>query len=154
MNRPQLERECRTYAQYLIGQVPTPYVINRYIDFHHKSDAMRTDKSDRFDEFLVSVSARTPSWARLADTYASMLRKDSVVRKKLVLTLALLESAPPSFETLERVDGRSTFLTFMRLGWKGAAYLVTLAASLVVFTPILVTRAWSWKTRPTAVMER
>ena len=102
MDMLQLERECRTYTRYLIGQTPSEYVVEKYMDFHRKWDALAALKSDRFDQFLVGLSARRPFWARLADSYASRFRKDSAVRKKLVLTLALLECAPPSFEKLDR----------------------------------------------------
>src|ERR1700730_1678960 len=104
MNTSQLERECLIYTQYLIGRMPSPYVVNRYLDFHHKSDAMTSLEFDAFDQFLVSVSARAPFWASMADSYASVFRKDSVIRKKLVLTLALLECVAPSFEALDDVD--------------------------------------------------
>jgi len=84
----QSERECRAYSQYLIGQAPSGYIIGKYRDFHQQLE--RDLALDRFDRFLIAVSARGPFWAHLADSYASLLRKNSGLRKKLVLTLALL----------------------------------------------------------------
>ena len=154
MNKAQLERECRTYTKYLIGQAPTPYVIEHYLDFHEKSDVMGTPKFDRFDQFLVAVSARGPLWARLADSYASVFRKNSTVRKKLVLTLALLECAPPSFETLDRVDGAGQLGAIIRLGWAAAQYALTLVASFTIFTPVRLGIALSSGREPGAMVER
>src|ERR1043165_7161766 len=85
---PDLERECASYTQYLAGRAPPPYVVKKYLDSHQKIGPPM--EIARFDAVLVSLSARGPMWARLADSYASVLRKDSAVRKKLVVTLALL----------------------------------------------------------------
>ena len=153
MNAVQLERECRTYTRYLIGQAPTKYVIERYIDFHRKSYATAAPEFDRFDHFLVGVSAWRPFWARMADSYASVLRKNSAVRQKLVLTLALLECAPPSLEQLDRVDSRSSFGTSTSIAWGAAKYAFTVLTSVVFFSPIRLVMNLSWKTRPEAVLE-
>jgi hypothetical protein len=154
MNTSQLERECLIYTQYLIGRMPSPYVVNRYLDFHHKSDAMTSLGFDAFDHFLVSVSARGPFWASMADSYASLLRKDSAVRKKLVLTLALLECVAPSFEALDQVDSRSNVAMPIALAWRAAKYAFLLGSSVVVFTPVRAAMAFSWKPRAEPVLER
>jgi hypothetical protein len=154
MNTTQLERECCTYTRYLIGQAPTKYVIERYIDFHRKSEATVALEFERFDNFLVGVSALQPFWARMVDTYASVLRKNSAVRKKLVLTLAILECTPPSFEELDRVDSRSSLGTSINLAWGAMKYALTLMTSVVAFTPVRLVMNLCWKLRPEAVLER
>jgi hypothetical protein len=154
MNTAQLERECLTYTRYLIGQAPTPFVIEHYLDFHQKSDVMEGVKFDRFDQFLVGMSARGPIWARLADSYASVFRKNSTLRKKLVLTLALLECAPPSFETLDRVDSGGSLGAFFHLGWGAAEYALSLIVSFVIFMPVRMGIALSSRCRPVAMVER
>jgi hypothetical protein len=115
---------------------------------------MGTLRFDRFDHFLSEVSAQRPFWARMVDSYASVFRKNSVVRKKLVLTLALLECAPSSFEELERVDGKSSLGTLIALAWATAKYALSLVTSVVVFTPVRLVMNLSWKPRPQAVLER
>lgn len=150
----QLERECHTYTQYLIGQTPSPYVVNRYLDFHQKSDAMSGLGLDAFDYFLVRVSARRPFWAGMADSYASVFRKNCVVRKKLVVTLALLECAAPSFEALDEVEGLSLSATVLQLSWRAFRYSFLLCASVVVFTPVRIAKSWAWKPRALPVLER
>lgn len=134
MNMLQLERECRSYTRYLTGQAPTRYVIEKYSDFHQKMGA--AEGRDRFDCFLVRTSARGPLWARLADSYGSVWRKNSPVRKKLVLTLALLESASPSFEDLDRSPGGGWPGVMLRLALGSLSYAGSLAASFALFTPV------------------
>ncbi len=154
MNTTQLERECSTYARYLIGQLPTRYVIAQYVAFHRATGALTDAKFDSFDRFLVKVSAGGPLWARLTDSYASVFRKDSVLRKKLVLMLAILECAPPSFEALDRVDGGGWLLTASRLGFWASRYALALFVSTLIFTPVRLGKALSWKRRPVAILER
>lgn len=154
MNTAQLERQCLTYTRYLIGQAPTPFVIEHYLAFHQKSDAMQGVKFDHFDQFLVGMSARGPIWARLADSYASVFRKNSTLRKKLVLTLALLECAPSSFETLDRVDSGGWLGAVVRLGWGTAEYVLSLIVSFVICSPVRMGIALYSRCRPVAIVER
>jgi hypothetical protein len=154
MNTVQLELECRTYTRYLIGRMPTEYIVEKYLDCHQKLDTMAAAKPDRFDQFLVGVSARGPFWARLADSYVSLFSKDSAVRKKLVLTLALLECAPPSFEKLDQPQSRGMAGAIVRLSLGAMRYALTLVSSVVIFTPIRLGMAVSTRSRHIAVTER
>jgi len=143
MNTTHLERECRSYARYLIGQAPSAYVIEKYLDFHRQSDLSSTLTHDRFDRFLARISARGPFLARMADTFASRFRKHSLVRGKLVLTLALLESAPPGFEIVDRVPGGGFAGAGLRLGWNALRYALVLAVSVAIFAPVRFAMALS-----------
>jgi hypothetical protein len=152
MNTIQLERECRSYARYLIGQAPSAYVIGKYRDFHQESDASAR-ALDAFDHFLVRVSARAPFWARLADTYATRCRKNSAVRRKLVLMLALLECAPSSFEIVEQVQVGGPAGAVVLLGWEAARYALVLIISVVIFTPVRLAMALSSRSGPAEARE-
>ena len=147
MNTIQLERECRIYARYLIGQGPSAYVIEKYRDFHLESDAAAR-ALDPFDHFLVRVSARAPFWARMADTYATRFRKNSAVHRKLVLMLALLECAPSSFEIVEQVHANSMGAAVLLLGREAARYALVLIVSVVIFTPVRLAMALSSRSGP------
>jgi hypothetical protein len=138
MDMVQLERECRTYARYLTGCPATPYVISKYLDFHLKIG--NNPAGDRFDRLLLSVSARSSLWARLADSYATVWRKNSLLRKKLVLTLGLMECAPPAFERLDRVPPGGWFGTMVQLAVGASCYLCSLLAATVLFSPL---RLWA-----------
>jgi hypothetical protein len=153
MNISQLERECLTYTQYLIGGMPSQYVVTRYLDFHQRADAITGSGFDAFDQFLVGISARSPFWASIADSYASVFRKDSVLRKKLVVTLALLECVAPSFEAIDDVEARSAMATSISLAWRAAKYAFLLGTSVVVFTPVRAAMVFSWKPRAEPVLE-
>lgn len=136
MNSTQLERECRTYTRYLIGQAPSDYVIEKYVDSFQRSDVLAALKPGRFDEFLVKISSRRPFWTGLADSYARVFYKNSAVRKKLVVTLALLECASPSFEVLDRTDDGGPLRTLIRLGLGAIRYAIAFVVAFVIFTPV------------------
>jgi hypothetical protein len=129
----ELERECCSYTLYLSGNAASPYVIEKYLDFHQKFGPQEDVRG--VDSFLLSVSARGPFWARLADSYASFWRKDSVLRKKLVLTLALLECSPPVFEMLDRVPGGGLTGAMLRLAMAAMGYGAALVIATALFTP-------------------
>jgi len=143
MSTSQLEQECRSYSQYLVGQIPSEYLVRKYVDFH--SQSRQIIPADSFDRFLTNVAARSPFWAGLTDAYASRFRKSSAVRKKVVLTLALLECTPPWFEYLDGAGRESILLAIGILTWRAAMYSATLAVSAFLFLPV---QMW------TAVFER
>jgi hypothetical protein len=150
----QLERECVSFTRYLTGLMPSAYVTGKYKEFHRKSDALAGLKSDPFDQFLVETAARGPGWTRLADSYASRFRKGSALRKKLVVTLAILECAPPSFEVLDAVKGGGAAAAILRMGCGAAVYGACVLASLAIFLPARVWLARGGRTSAAAVLER
>lgn len=148
----QLERECRCFALYLTGQPPVDYVVAKYKEFHNDSRVF--SKSDSFDEFLIERSVRGPFWTRLADSYASRFHKTSRIRKKLALTLAILECAPPSFEMLDSREHVSTARAVLHLILNGAAYAGCLALSILLFTLPRIRLSLARRFRQEVVAER
>jgi hypothetical protein len=118
----------------LAGQPPSPYIIEKYQDFHQKIGL--PGEGDRFDHFLVSLSSRGALWVRLTDSYASIWRRNSPLRRKLIVTLALLEAAPPTFEILDRVPAGGRIGAVVRLGAGALKYALTLFVAAALFTPI------------------
>ncbi len=112
-------------------------VIEKYWDFHQHSEAAK--ELDTFDRFLVAASVRGPLWVRLSDSYASRFRKDSALRKKLILTVALLECTAPSFESLDRVPAGGSVGAALRIGWSALGYAASLLVAAIIFTPV---RLW------------
>jgi hypothetical protein len=133
MSAPQLERECRTYARYLIGRDPDRYLTGKYIECHQSGRIPQP--ADRFERLLLAASRRGPFLARVADAYASRFLKYGVLRKKLVLTLALLECSPATFAALDEVAAPGLGGTVVFGAWRVAVFAFALALGLVVFVP-------------------
>lgn len=128
----RLERECRAYTRYLTGQWPTEYVVEKYREFH----TLAGFEPEPFDEFLVETSARGPFRARLAASYTSLFYKESAVRKKLVVALAILECSPPFCTKLDAVNRGGAAGAILRMGFGAARYAACLALAAALFTPV------------------
>jgi hypothetical protein len=133
----QLERECRVFARYLSGQDASPYLLEKYSDFHQKMEASLG--RDPFDDFLVRTASRGTLWAACADSYSRLFRPTCALRKKLILVLALLECAPPSFEVLDNIPAGGFIGAMVRLAATSAKFIAASVAGAVLFTPA---RAW------------
>ena len=131
--RAELGRECRTYARYLIGREPDAYIIGKYVACHELGRI--PEPADRFERFLISASVRGPFLTRMADAYASRFLKYGTLRKKLVLTLALLECSRGSFEWLDQVDPGGFAGTAVRGAWRVFVFAFALGLGLALFVP-------------------
>ena len=126
--------ECRIFGRYLLGQVPTDFLRQKYIDFHQSRGDSDQLKS-RLDGLLLRV-ARTGVWGtHLADAYATQFFGDATLRRKLVLVLALMECAPPACEVLDRTFSDNRLIIALRMGWYGVATGVMFVAAVAVLGP-------------------
>ena len=136
--REKLEAECRTYARYLLGQPPADYVQSKYLHYHLHASRTAVLPKDLFDEKIVALSARSAMWARIVDAYACRCYPASAVRNKLVLTLALLECAPPSFRALDAPERDGIPGAIAGLIWQAARFAACTVAGLVLLSPLRV----------------
>lgn len=135
MSDRQLERECRVFTKHLTGSEPGEYVLERYIGAHR----VRTEftSRSRLDRFLCSFAGFSPLMARLADGWAVVFAPTSVLRRKLILLLAMLESCAPHYRRLEEVrGGRARILAGLAV--RGVAAVLTMLVALFIFVPARV----------------
>ena len=132
MSAAQLDRECRTYTRYLIGQLPNPYIVTKYREYHRITGTFAALRNNRFDRLLVGLAARSPFLARVTDIYASRFRKDALLRKKLVLLLALFECSPPACDYLDTTDP----MAWLRLTWSAVRYVALLLVGVIFLLPV------------------
>ena len=133
--RAVLERECRTFTRYLVGREPTPYVAGKYCDAHAVSAAFA---GDRFNERLTAVARWHPAAAFLADAYARGFAPRGAFRKKLVLLLAILETSPPFFRELERVEQGRLAMQVLAVGGRVLLFVPALLLGTLLFLPLLL----------------
>jgi hypothetical protein len=132
-----LERECEVFARYLVGRPPSAYVRRNYLAGH---DAGVLDRAERgvLDAVLVRVAAGGPTAARVADAYARVFDRGAVLRRKLVLLLAILESSPPTHAEFVPAGAVGRLRVLSRLAGAVAGFLAALGAGALVFLPIHV----------------
>ena len=127
----QLERECDTLTRYLVGTRPTSYVCRKYVEAH----AHLSPEADRFDELLIRVARRAALGAKLADSYARVFAPGTLLRKKLVVLLAILETCSPSFRLIDEIDSDKRFVLLLRISMRAAGFGVALVAATAFLLP-------------------
>lgn len=129
-----LDSECSTFTRLLTGRNPNAYVLAKYRSAHAMTDVGTAH--DLFDTWSVSSARRSVAMARLADGYCRLRRPDGTLRRKLVLMLAILETAPPYFAALDRQPPRSGLRAIWQLIVQGFTGVACVAAGLVAFAPV------------------
>ena len=131
-----LERECDTFCRYLAGAECGERVRAKYREAHELGIVAVDGASTRFDRALVAFARLGTFSTRLADAHARLFRNGGLLRRKLVLLLALLETHA---DTVGRVDaptvsGPVAFVveTTLRL----AVFALLALLGLFVFLPL------------------
>jgi hypothetical protein len=88
-----------------------------------------------FDKRLLAVSRWRPAGARLVDTYTAVIFRKSIVRKKWILLLAILESCAPTHRHFESPDMRASGAILAGILVKLLLFTITLAVSILLFLP-------------------
>ena len=96
--RESLARECRVFARYLTNQDAPDSVIARYLDYHER---FLNQHPASFEGTLVRAALSSAALRPCADAYTAAFRKNALLRRKLVLTLSLLECTPPLSDWLD-----------------------------------------------------
>jgi hypothetical protein len=133
MDAAALERECAVFTRHLVGAEPTPYVVRQYAAAH----AVRPDTfaaPSGFGAFAVRLAHTSAFGARMADAHCRLFAPRGVLRRKLVLLLAILETTPPFHGDFDAVRGAPT-AQVLALGVGAAAWLVALLLGTIVLLP-------------------
>ena len=133
--RDALAGECRVLCRYLVGTAPDRATIDAYCRAH---DGARVTATGSFDRALVRLAHARPPLARLVDAYTSAFSRTALVRRKLVLLLAILESHSPVAEAVDSIVTRSRGRFLLSAGLRTVAFVVTAAVTAVPLTPLRV----------------
>jgi hypothetical protein len=133
LSKQVLASECCVFTQYLLGCAAPPYTIRKYDNAHQVSPVFSS--GNRFDRFLVRVAGTHPVLTRVADSYARMLAPQALLRKKLILLLAILETSPPTHNVIDSVGGGSNLALSFRLVGKAVTFGLSAAAGAILFVP-------------------
>ena len=130
----RLERECRVFTRFIARRTATPYVVSKYVDAHRISPAFAA--MDRFDRWLVAFARWSPAVARLADAYGRLFIPGGLLRRKLVLLLAVLESSPPFYRDIDREPSRPLLVALLWLAVSGVGGGLAAVVGTAVFAPL------------------
>jgi hypothetical protein len=125
--------EFQVYSRYLGVSGPTTAMARYY---EEAAFGLAPHPGDPFDARLVRFASVGPVWTALADAYARRVRPYGCLRQRLVLALAILESAPPSHRDMHRVRRASLPWTLALLGLTGARAAALTVVAAVVLGPM------------------
>jgi len=131
-----LERECDVFCRHLTGAPAGEYVRAKYLAAH--ALGVVGEPADGFDAALARWAAAGPTRARWIDGYAVFFARTGLLRRKLVLLLAILESAAPSDRLVDRIDAGSRVGFLVHMGLEMALYAARLILAVIALTPVRV----------------
>jgi len=123
-DQPGLDAECRGFTKFLVGREPDEYILAKYREAHRHLALEAEPRS--FEAALLERATRGPRRTRLADAYSRIFLPQSVLRKKLVLLLAILESRSPFCHEIDRLPSRAVPLVWLGLAARGCFGVITL----------------------------
>ena len=133
IGRGEIEAECRVFARHLLGYDADAYIINKYAAAHETSQLFST--TTRFDGVLVAIAGKHPALTKAADSYARLFVPNSLLRKKLILLLALLETSAPSCDLIDGEGGSSRIALACRLFVRGVTFGASALVGAFIFLP-------------------
>ena len=140
ISEDSLERECWVFTEYLLGCAAHAYAIRKYAEAHQVSDVFSA--GNRFDFFLVRAARIHWAIAKLADGYARMFAPRALLRRKLVLLLAILETSAPSCHLIDSVEGGNRLALLVRLAARATVSMLSLVAGVMMFLPAQLIFGW------------
>lgn len=131
-----LERECEVFVRYLSGAAPSAYVQEQYAAAHAAGVVQPPGGATKFDEFIVALARTGGVVTRALDAHARVFANGSLLRRKLVLLLALLEVRSPHAEALDTPTGGSRLVMFLCMAWLGVRFAFTVMLTALVLLPL------------------
>ena len=132
----EIEHEARVLGRYLSGAEPSAYVLAKYAQAH-RLGLPQLEPESRFDELLVAFARGGTFRAYVADAHARGFRPASLLRRKLVLLLAILECSPEGVE-LDLPDPGSRAGFLLRAAFDGVRFTLAVAVGAVLALPLHV----------------
>jgi hypothetical protein len=129
----QLREECIVLSKYLIKLQPSKYIIEKYIDAYQSINLHHAGIYSKFDEFSLALARKHVILLKLADVYTAVFARTSLLRKKLVLLLAILESCAETYALIDHVEEYSKLVFYTRCALRSLVFSCLLLLSSCVF---------------------
>jgi hypothetical protein len=128
--------ECQIFCEYLVQQKADAYITLKYQEAHLSANFPLPKCLHPFERWLMMVAQIHPYLTRLADSYSRLLFPSSILRKKLVLLVAILESGKhrQGFSDMPEPSTRMAFLA--RCAFEGVVFLCNACMALIFLFPI------------------
>lgn len=128
-----LDDECRVFTRHLVGAVADDVVAAAYRDAVRRLPALQP--ATPFDELLLSWARRGVWWTRVADAYAALFARQSTLRRRLVMALAILETRAPFHRLIDQPVAAPGAGLWARVFGRVLFGLVGTGIGVLVFVP-------------------
>jgi hypothetical protein len=145
-DRDVLALECDVFCRYLLGRRPGSDVAAAYHRAHAVGSVQRIEPTV-LDRALLDIARVGPALAHAADAFASVARRPSLLRRKLVLLVAILESHGSSAAVLDTARPGSRLWWTVRLIGQVAFWTLSVVAGAAL---VIARYAWLRLTRAAA----
>lgn len=133
-----LSSECQTFCRYVFECDADAYVTRKYLEAHQLVSCLGIHESNPFDQSLIWFANQGPLFARFADSYCRVFRNGALLRRKLVLLLAIVECAPHTASLFDQPHTSSKSAFIGRLILETLVFATMALAGWVVFSLIRV----------------
>jgi hypothetical protein len=89
--RERLISECKIITHYLVGRWPEEDLVLRYVE---ANQILLAGRADPIDESILAFIRRRPRSLPYLDAALALLRRQAILRDKILLMLAILEATP------------------------------------------------------------
>ena len=130
----ELRDECRLFSRYLVGREPDAYVLGRYVSLQHAA-LKGAPTLAPLDSLLLNTARSGLLGLKIADAYARIFQPRGVLRRKLILTFAILENSRGFHSRFTSGASSSYLLALVRIAAAVMGFGLALSASLFVIGP-------------------
>ena len=132
-----ITQECLVFCRYLSGVSPDNYILKKYHDANKiNGEDISVIRKHILKSILITLARIHPLFTQIVDTYAVFLFKNAIIRKKLVLLLAILESCPPKKYKFDSIDQHSRFVLSLIILRKLLTFTLVLCFAIVILLPL------------------
>lgn len=129
-----LRDECRMFTRYLLGQEPDSYVLECYVRL--QPAALEASSPPAFADTVLLEAGRSGLFRlRMADAYARLFMPRCLLRRKLILTFAILENSARFHARFTSGLSTSYLSALARIAVAAVGFGLALVGSLFVLAP-------------------
>lgn len=132
----ELSSECNIFVRYVLGVTASDYLIHNYVAAHRARPEELGFTEDTFGRLLLERARKGPGWTWLVDCYSRVFRTECLLRRKLVLLLALLECSPSGSRHFRQSCEASPLRTVAELAMRATNFAAGLILASVLFLPL------------------
>ena len=149
-----LEKECRLFTAYLIGQPPSVYVVEQYARAARVHNLAQDKDFPCLDRATLKIARRGRVFARWIDAYCALFRRGGALRRKLVLLSAILEHVAPASDNFDRVPPSGAVQTILAVTGYGIKFALSLLMGALLMVPTILFCWIATRTAPSGFQAR